>query len=288
MAERRLPANGIEFHCLEEGGEGPLALLLHGFPDTAHTWRHLAPSLARKGYHVVAPFQRGYAPTTVPHKPVFQTAALALDACALHEALGGDSDAVLVGHDWGALAAYGAAALEPQRWRRVVAMSVPHPSALAPAFFRYEQLRRSWYMFFFQMPGAEVAASLDHFRFLYKLWDDWSPGYDASWDLARVKESIGSPENLSAAIGYYRAQFDPSMQDPALAADQAKCGAPTPQPVLYLHGGRDGCIGPEAAANILEHLGKGSEQFVIDDAGHFLHLEQPETVEDLVTAFLSR
>src|SRR5689334_19667198 len=115
-------ANGLEFGYLAAGPEdGPLALCLHGFPDSAHTWRHLLPELAADGYRAVAPFMRGYAPTSVPDDGAYQSGALAADANALHEELGGTSEAVIIGHDWGAFATYGAAAHAPERWRRVVA-----------------------------------------------------------------------------------------------------------------------------------------------------------------------
>src|SRR3954466_15169720 len=112
-------AGGLEFAALtcgdgppESGSRRPLALCLHGFPDSAHTWRHLLPALADAGYRAVAPFQRGYAPTGVPADGAYQIGALAADANALHEALGGAEDAVLIGHDWGAAATYAAAAHE--------------------------------------------------------------------------------------------------------------------------------------------------------------------------------
>ncbi|MBO0774134.1 MAG: alpha/beta fold hydrolase, partial [Actinobacteria bacterium] len=111
--------NGLEFGLLE-AGSGPLALCLHGFPDTAHTWGRLLPVLAKAGFHAVAPFMRGYAPTAVPADGAYHVGALAADAVALHEALGGDADAVLIGHDWGAEAAYAAAAYAPGRWQRLV------------------------------------------------------------------------------------------------------------------------------------------------------------------------
>src|SRR6266849_10786709 len=95
-------ANGLQFHCLETG-EGPLALCLHGFPDSAWTYRHLLPELAKAGYRAVAPFMRGYHPTGIPAK-LTDTNDLAADVVALHDALGGDGNAVLIGHDWGAVA----------------------------------------------------------------------------------------------------------------------------------------------------------------------------------------
>ena len=110
----RVSANGIVFETMT-CGSGPLALCLHGFPDTAHSWRYLLPELANAGFRAVAPFMRGYAPTSLAPNGAYQTAALATDAKALHEALGGDSRAVIIGHDWGAPATYGAAILEPSR-----------------------------------------------------------------------------------------------------------------------------------------------------------------------------
>src|SRR5262252_8591367 len=106
---RTVLANDLEFGILE-AGSGPLALCLHGFPDSAQTWRDLLPELADAGFRAVAPFMRGYAPTAVPADGRYQMGVLAADAIALHEALGADERAVIVGHDWGAGAAHGAAA----------------------------------------------------------------------------------------------------------------------------------------------------------------------------------
>jgi pimeloyl-ACP methyl ester carboxylesterase len=113
IQQQTVSANGIEFSVLT-AGEGPLALCLHGFPDSAHGWRHLLPELAAAGYRAVAPFQRGYAPTGVPDDGRFQSGVLGVDANALHQALGGDGDAVIIGHDWGASGAHSAAVLEPE------------------------------------------------------------------------------------------------------------------------------------------------------------------------------
>ncbi|HMC51757.1 MAG TPA: alpha/beta hydrolase [Acidimicrobiales bacterium] len=285
-----IEANGLRFGFLEAGpADGPLALCLHGFPDSAWSWRHLLPALGEAGFHGVAPFLRGYAPTEVPAEPRYQSGALVADACALHQAFGADAGAVLVGHDWGALATYGAAALAPGRWRRAVAMAVPPAPALAGAFLSYRQLRRSWYMFFFQVPLADAAVALDDLRFLDQLWADWSPGYDAGDDLPRVKECLREPANLQAALGYYRALFDPSRQAPELAAEQAATQAPTPQPTLYLHGTDDGCMGAEVVAEkaVLSHLGPGSRVELVDGSGHFLHLERPEEVNRRVVDFVT-
>src|SRR4029453_16263102 len=115
-------------------------------------------------------------------------------------------------------------------------LAVPPPAGLASAFFSYDQLRRSWYMFFFQHPLAEMAVPLDDLAFLDRLWADWSPGYAAAEDLPRVKDALRDPANLAAAIGYYRATLggvglDPSPEGAAL--DAAAAGPP-PLPTPYL------------------------------------------------------
>jgi pimeloyl-ACP methyl ester carboxylesterase len=283
-----ITANGVAFAYLEAGpADGPLALCMHGFPDTAHTWRHLLPRLADAGFHVVAPFLRGYAPTAVPSDGRYDTGTLALDACALHEALGGATDAVLIGHDWGALLAYPAAAHQPERWSKVVTLAVPPPASLGFGFFDFEQLKRSWYVFLFQTPLAELAVSLTDHAVLDGLWADWSPGYDRTWDVARVKESLGSEANLTAAIGYYRAMFAGPSDDPATAAAQAAGETVPPQPTLYLHGTNDGTMGIEVIGPVTDHLAPGSELVVVEGAGHFLHLEQPDLVNGHILRFLA-
>lgn len=283
-----MEANGLSFACLEAGpAHGPLALCLHGFPDTAHTWRHLLPELAAAGFHAVAPFMRGYAPTDVPPDGRYQTGALVRDANALHEALGGGPDAVLIGHDWGAMATYGAVAHQPGRWRRAVTAAVPPLAGVGEHFFSYDQLRRSWYTFLFQTPLAEVAVPIDDYRFIDRLWADWSPGYDGAWDAARVKEAIGTPERTSAAIGYYRALYDEATHDPALAAEQSATLGPLTHPTLYLHGEDDGAFGVECIGDPLQYLGEGSRVTVISDAGHFLHLEHPEDINRQIVEFVT-
>src|ERR1700683_2632356 len=206
LRARTVRANDLEFALLE-AGSGPLALCLHGFPDTAHTWEHLLPALAGAGFHAVPPFMRGYAPTAIPADGAYQIGALVADAVALHQVLGGDADAVLIGHDWGAETAYGAAAFAPDRWRRLVTLAVPPAALDAVLFSDYEQLKRLFYTFMFRDPNgfADAVVARDGMAFLDRLWADWSPGFPASEHLARVKESLREPANLAAAIGYYRA-----------------------------------------------------------------------------------
>jgi pimeloyl-ACP methyl ester carboxylesterase len=288
MEHSTVTANGIEFGYLEDGPtDGPLALCLHGFPDTAHTWRYLLPRLGEAGYHAVAPFLRGYAPTAVPADGRVDTGTLGLDACALHEALGGDADAVIIGHDWGAFATYVAAAHQPERWRRVVTGAVPPFASMAEGFFTYDQLRRSWYVFLFQTALAEHAVSLDGMAFIDRLWADWSPGYDGAWDAARVKEALGTPERLATAIGTYRTMFSGPPDDEAVAAAQAAGSGVAPQPTLYLHGVDDGCMGIDIIGPVTDHLSPGSTMVTIPGAGHFFHVEQPDLVNGHILSFLT-
>jgi len=281
-------ANGTDFSYLE-CGSGKLALLLHGFPDTARTWRHLMPQLAAAGYRAVAPFMRGYAPSSVPVDSCYQTAMLARDANALHESLGGDSDAVIIGHDWGAPSVYGAALDAPSRWRKVVGMAVPPTAALGLALVQnLEQVKRSWYMFFFQHGLADLVVSANNFAFIDMLWRDWSPGYDASVDLEFVRKSLADPKNLQAALGYYRAALGDGYRDPQLSELQNQMGSGVPtQPLLYLHGTDCGCIGTDVFESAKSMAPANVKFELIAAAGHFLQLEQPEKVNKLICEFLT-
>ena len=293
MAETKITmdciaANNTEFSYLE-CGSGKLALLLHGFPDTPQTWRHLMPQLANAGYRVVAPFMRGYAPSAVPTDGCYQTAMLARDANALHEEFGGDGDAVIIGHDWGAPSVYGAAIDAPSRWKKVVGMAVPPTAALGLAFVQnLEQIKRSWYMFFFQHGLADLVVGANNHAYIEMLWRDWSPGYDASFDLDGVKKSLADPKNLQAALGYYRATLGDGYRDPSLKALQDQMGSAVPtQPLLYLHGVNDGCIGTEVV-EAAKSMSPANVQFaIVKDAGHFLELEQPQKVNKLICDFIT-
>ncbi len=284
--------NGVAYTYLAAGthpeeGAGPLAVCVHGFPDTAHTWRHLLPRLAAAGFRVVAPFMRGYAPTAVPADGTSPISAWVADIDALHDALGGDGDAVLIGHDWGALTVYGAASFTPDRWRRVVAAAVPPPVVMAPRMLDYDQVRAFWYQYVFLQPTAEMIVMNNDMEFIERLWAEWSPGYDAGADLGPVKDALRAPANLSAALSTYRTLHDPSLQPPELAAHGAAVLSVPPQPVLYLHGRDDRCVPPIDPAEVLAALAEGSRVEVIADAGHFLQLERPGEINDLIVEFLT-
>src|ERR1700743_3421430 len=141
-------ANGRKFAYLEEG-TGPLVLMLHGFPDTAHTWDHLRSRIAAKGYRAVSPFMRGYHPTEIPDRDADQE-TLARDALALVDALGA-SEAAVIGHDWGASGAYVASALGRERVKKLFFLAIPHPATLRPT------LKKLWgvrHFAMYKLPGA--------------------------------------------------------------------------------------------------------------------------------------
>jgi pimeloyl-ACP methyl ester carboxylesterase len=280
-------ANGVRFATLE-AGDGPLVLCLHGFPDTAHSFRHQLPALAAAGFRAVAPFMRGYAPTEIPPDGRYQSAVLALDLIELIAALG-YSSAHVFGHDWGAIAAYGAAIIAPEKIRKLATGAVPHgPTVLNALLGDYDQERRSWYMFFFLTPFADVAVPQDDFRFLERLWQDWSPGWQYPAEaLAALKETFRAPGVVTAALGYYRATLNPVNQDPALAELQTRIGmSPVLVPTLAFHGARDGCMGVGLLDGMEAMFPAGLRTVVVPDAGHFVHQEKPVEVNRALLEFL--
>jgi pimeloyl-ACP methyl ester carboxylesterase len=172
----------LTFGAIEDASL-PLAVLAHGFPDTPFTWRHLGPALARRGYRVVAPWLPGYdAPTDQPISVGTYVRHL-LDTRRRYDA---DDRAMLVGHDWGAQAGYGAVAAEPDAFECFVALAVPPVAALAAGLFSHAQLKRSFYVYFIQQVGMAEAVLVAP-GFWESLWAEWSPGYDAGDDIAELR-----------------------------------------------------------------------------------------------------
>jgi pimeloyl-ACP methyl ester carboxylesterase len=273
-----------------EAGSGPLVLCLHGFPDQARSFRHQMPALAAAGFRVVAPYMRGYAPTSLPADGRYDGMALGEDVIALLDALGAD-DAIVFGHDWGAAATYFAALLAPQRVRRIVTIAVPY----GPQFFRAfasspVQIRRSWYMFLFQHALAEVAVAYDDFALVDRLVAEWSPGW--TWpaeDREATKACFRTPGVLTAALGYYRATMGPAFADPAMLEASAQAmSAPLAMPGLVIHGERDGCIGADLVPPMRAYFPRGLQVEIVEGAGHFAHQERPDVVNRLVLDFLRR
>lgn len=275
--------------------DGRLALCLHGFPDSAWGWRKLGPLLADQGFRVVAPFTRGYAPTALPVDGDYGIGALMYDALAVHRHHGSPEDAVLLGHDWGAFTANGLAAAPNFPFAANISMAVPPVSALQA--FRHgiwrdikmgpRQLRMSWYILFFQLPGLPER-TLE--GVIPRLWRDWSPpGFHAGAedpDIANALAALPSPAHRRAAIGYYRTLVRARRPAPRYAELHAhRFGAPR-IPILHLHGALDGAMQAGYTDHLLEDLPAGSRVQVIEQAGHFLQLDAPEAVCAAVLGYL--
>lgn len=261
----------------------PLAVLVHGFPDTPFTWRHLGPVLVGHGYRVVAPWLPGY------DAPVGRPVSVGTYVRHVQDVArenGADERAVLIGHDWGANAGYGVVASRPPTFRRFVALAVPPIGALATGLFTYRQLKRSFYIWFIQQVGLAEAALLAP-GFWESLWTDWSPGYDCDDDIAELRRHV-TAENIADVVGPYRASFDPGFADPDAVDETAACTQTPAVPTLYLHGRDDGAIGAELLTDVDEHLpAAGSSVEIIEGAGHFLHLEQPDLIAARITEWLA-
>ena len=286
---KRVTANGVDFAYLEAGPEdGPLVLCLHGFPDHAPTWEPLLADLAKAGYHAVAPWMRGYTPTGPSPDGKYHTQSLALDALALTEALAGDSgEAYLIGSDWGAGAVHAAVPHRPDRYRKCVTLAVPPSPALGASFLSSpEQWKRSWYIWFFGTPLADIAFPMSDFAIIDRLWADWSPGFDPGDKFMRGLKDVFAVDGGQVAMGYYRDSMHARTAPPDEAAQVA--AGPMPIPMLYFHGTTDGCLGIDLIDEtaLSSSLGPGGEYVFVEGAGHFMHLEKPDEVNPKIISFL--
>jgi len=260
---------------------GEIVLAAHGFPDHPPTYRRLGRALAARGYRVIAPWMRGYAPSTLDGP--FDLERIATDLIEIAAALSPDRPVNLVGHDWGACAAYVALVRQPTRFRRAVTMSVPHPAAFASGALRHPiQLRRSAYMAWFNLPGvAPWSTAWRDFALIDRLWHTWSPGYRPDAGFMRDLKTCLA-RSMPAPILYYRALVPWMVRNGRRGLSRVRV------PTLYLHGADDGCVGTEIAAGQHAYFRARFESVVVPSAGHFLHLEAPESVERAIVAWLDR
>lgn len=282
----------VTLHALTWGTPGaPLALCLHGYPDTAWTWRHLGPELAARGFHVVAPFSRGYAPSGIPADGDLSTGARVADALGV-AALVGAPEAVVVGHDWGGFTATALAALDGTPFRAVVSLAVPPIASVTPTRENLvphlaqtlAQSVNSWYILANQLPALPERAFA---RLTALLWRTWSPGYDATEDLAHLADATPTRAHRAAATDYYRFLLRRRARSPRnRELDRLLLAAPT-HPLLALHGSTDGCLRPGLFRGLERRLPAGSRVVAVEGAGHFLHLEQPALVNRLIAEHLA-
>jgi len=288
VEELALTLDDLRFSALAEGPiDGPLVLLAHGFPDSRATWQYLMGPLAGAGYRAVALAMRGYAPSEIPSGTPPEPARLGLDLLGLGRLLSADQPFSLIGHDWGAIASYAAAQIDPSALRSLVTMAVPPLPAVLHAMEDPRQLDRSWYLFAFQDENYEFEVQRDDFALIRRLWSDWSPGLDAPQELGAAIDALREPARTTAALDYYRVMLDPARRDPAMAENATRLIDPIVVPTLYLHGGVDGCMGLDAIGEVAPWLPEGSAVEILKDAGHFLHLEEPARVAQLVLSFLA-
>jgi pimeloyl-ACP methyl ester carboxylesterase len=249
--------------------------------------------LAAQGYRVLAPFSRGYAPTAIPADGDYHMGALMYDAVALHRELGGDADAVLIGHDWGGMTASALAAHTDSPFAKVVTMGVP----FIPGFGKRvagrvlrrmpRQARLSWYIMYQQLPGISERTLG---RVIPTLWRTWCPpGYDATDDLARLWDALPDLDHRTAAVSYYRHQVPLSKPAPVYRAWHDGWDTQLPRiPMLLMHGQLDGAIDVGLATVSAEALPTDSSHEVITGAGHFMQLDQPTTVARLISDYCAR
>jgi pimeloyl-ACP methyl ester carboxylesterase len=278
---RDVTAAGLRFHVAEHGpADGPLVLLLHGFPEFWWSWRHQLLALGEAGFHAVAPDLRGYGATDKPPRG-YDAYTLSADVAGLVRALG-HADAYLVGHDWGGVLAWATATLHPQVVNRLGVLSVPHPLRMAEALRSDAgQLRMSSYIGFFQTPKAPERKLIQG-GYVTELLTRWGgPGFPDPETEARCREAMAIPGAAHCALEYYRWAFRSQVR-PSGRRYLRLLGEGVQAPVLQLHGALDGCIKTETVHGSGAYAHGGYELQVLDGVGHFPHQEAPELVSELL------
>ena len=273
---RYTQVNGLRYHYVE-AGEGPLLLLLHGFPESWWSWRHQIETLAKSGHRVVAPDQRGYADTD--KRGPYDLDTLASDACELIRALGAEN-ADVCGHDWGGAVAWHLAAKRPAFVRKLAVLGCPHPAQMATALrVSRKQLRRSWYMFLFQLPWLPERVLPGFLHGAYRKRSQLSDG-----EIRRFVDEASKPGAAFAMLGWYRAAFRNALKAWFRVPKYETIAAET----LLLWGENDFDLGYEDLVPGTERYAPRLTVEVVPGAGHFLHEEQPEQINALLHSFFTR
>jgi len=276
---RDVIANGIRMHYVQQG-EGPLVVLLHGFPEFWYSWRSQIPFLAKQGYMAVAPDLRGYNDTDKP-RTGYDVPTLLLDIAELIKRLGRER-AIIVGHDWGGALAWSFAIAYPAMTERLIVMNAPHPGAFLREIRTLKQLRKSWYILAFQIPWLpEYLLLRNHADNIARLILEAAVHKEVfpPHELDRYREAMSKPGAMTAALNYYRQLFRGGPN--GATGGKLRVDAPT----LLIWGEQDIALGIE--------LTMGLEQWVpnltirrIADSGHWVQHEQAELVNQHMLEFL--
>jgi pimeloyl-ACP methyl ester carboxylesterase len=273
MSHKTVEANGLRFAYLEEGA-GQLVLLVHGFPDTPQSWEHVRPALAKAGYRAVTPWTRAYLPTEIPKDGKYDAETLGKDVIALVDALGG-GPAILVGHDFGAAAAFAAVTMAPDRFKQMITVGIPHPKSIRPTPMLAWKVRH-----FFTLSRKNAAAKIrkGDFKHIDELVQRWSPVWKVPpGETDAVKRSFREEGCLEAVLGYYRAI---SRKIPESQRGKIKV------PSIAFAGEHDTISTKmyERARRCYE----GSYEVVTMPGGHFMHREHPAHFERELLRVIAR
>ena len=284
MENISIETNGIHLNVVVAGpAEGPLVILLHGFPEFSFGWRHQIGEFAEAGYRVWAPDQRGYNLSEKPRRiKDYRIDKLAADVVGLIDAAGCES-AYIVGHDWGAAVAWHVAEKYPERVKKLVVMNVPHGRVMAEHLkHNPAQRKKSWYMFFFQIPWIpEFLLSRKNWAFAVKMLQSTAhEGAFTEEDLDRYRKAWSQPRAFRSMINWYRA-FLQKTPPSAVSSTAAKINVPT----LLIWGKQDAALGSEMAQPSIDLCEEGELVF-IEDATHWVQHDAPERVNALLRDFL--
>jgi len=273
MEFRTIESGGQPFVVSQEG-EGPDAVLVHGFPDTPHSFAALQRELVGAGWRVTVPWLRGYHPDTiVPGRPYdFET--IGRDGLALLDAIGAQR-ALFVGHDWGALMSFVVATLAPERVTGLATIAIPHPTLLqrTPA-----SLYAARHFLALKLPWAEASTRRNDFAYLDALYRRWSPnwsGPERDESVAQVKQALSRPGTLKGAIDYYR----------ALPLGGSKLLERPPAVANLTIGGTVDIVAPEVFRASAELFPAPSRALIVEGAGHWAHREQEQRVNAEIVRF---
>ena len=269
----------VRLHYVEEG-DGPLVVLLHGFPDFWYSWRHQLPALAANGFRAVAPDMRGYNLSDKP-RPIseYSLDRLSTDIVEFISFLG-EPNARLVGHDWGGVVAWATAAWHPDAVDRLAILNAPHPDHYARGLRNPKQLAKSWYAGFFQLPGAPAVLRANNFAALRRaLRSSSSEGAFSDEDIEAYVTSWSEPRAIESQLAYYRAGARRTFRN-------VQPLPPVDAPVLVVWGDRDRAM-VDLFATPPQHLAPRLRVERLRDATHWVHLDMPDVVNERLLDFFA-